>query len=264
MTALEWLVLEAPLLLFAAVVLAYQWLRFMVLAGLSYWLLWQRGSPRIARLKIQPGRPPARDMRRDLALTTQTLVIFSLMTLFVRYAHEHGWARLYFDIQDYGWAYFLFSIVLSLVLHDAYFYWTHRLFHTKWLMRHVHAVHHRARNPSPWSSFAFHPLEATVQYGIVPLLVLLMPLHPMAIIVFALLMAVITVIGHIGYELYPPGTTRHPVWGMLNTSTHHNMHHNFVHFNFGLYFNLWDRLMGTNHPRYHDTFDALRPENASE
>ncbi len=259
---LQWLVLESPLLLFAMLVFVYQWLRFMLLAGLGYRLLWQSDSTWIARLRIQPGSPTSRQMQRDFALTTLTLVIFSAMTLFVRVAQEQGWARLYFDIADYGWPYFLFSLIFMFILHDAYFYWSHRLLHVKWLMRRIHRVHHRSHNPSPWSSFAFHPLEAVIQYGIVPLVVLLLPLHPLAIIIFALGMTVITVIGHIGYELYPAGMTRHPVLGLLNTSTHHNMHHRYVHCNYGLYFNLWDRLMDTNHHRYHETFDAIRYDSS--
>ena len=39
-------------------------------------------------------------------------------------------------------AYMLFTIVALDYLHDAWFYWTHRLLHWKPLYRHVHAVHH--------------------------------------------------------------------------------------------------------------------------
>ena len=33
--------------------------------------------------------------------------------------------------------------ICLLLLHDAYFYWCHRLLHVPWLFRNVHAVHHR-------------------------------------------------------------------------------------------------------------------------
>jgi sterol desaturase/sphingolipid hydroxylase (fatty acid hydroxylase superfamily) len=35
------------------------------------------------------------------------------------------------------------------------------------------------------------------------------------------------------------------------------MHHKYVNSNFGLYFNIWDRVMGTNHERYHEEFEAV-------
>jgi hypothetical protein len=43
----------------------------------------------------------------------------------------------------------------------------------------------------------------------------------------------------------------------LNTSTHHAMHHEAFRANYGLYFNIWDRLLGTNHPQYEQRFAAV-------
>ncbi len=35
------------------------------------------------------------------------------------------------------------------------------------------------------------------------------------------------------------------------------MHHQHIRMNYGLYFNFWDRLMGTNHPQYEARFTEL-------
>jgi len=35
------------------------------------------------------------------------------------------------------------------------------------------------------------------------------------------------------------------------------MHHRYTKCNYGLYFNFWDRLMGTNHKQYHEMFDEV-------
>ena len=35
------------------------------------------------------------------------------------------------------------------------------------------------------------------------------------------------------------------------------MHHTNVKYNFGLYFNFWDKIMHTNHPNYEDNFDKV-------
>jgi sterol desaturase/sphingolipid hydroxylase (fatty acid hydroxylase superfamily) len=40
-------------------------------------------------------------------------------------------------------AYMLLTVVALDYLHDAWFYWTHRLLHWKPLYRHVHHLHHR-------------------------------------------------------------------------------------------------------------------------
>ena len=39
-------------------------------------------------------------------------------------------------------------------------------------------------------------------------------------------------------------------------ATHHDLHHQGPRWNFGLYFTLWDRLMGTEHPDYVIRFEA--------
>ena len=35
-------------------------------------------------------------------------------------------------------------------LHDAWFYWTHRLLHHPWLLRRVHYVHHQSTVPTAY------------------------------------------------------------------------------------------------------------------
>jgi len=83
------------------------------------------------------------------------------------------------------------------------------------------------------------------------------PIHPVALGLAGLYMFIIGINAHAGYEFYPRGFTRHWLLGWINTSTHHNMHHRYVGCNYGNWFNFWDSLMGTNHPAYHDTFDAV-------
>jgi lathosterol oxidase len=63
------------------------------------------------------------------------------------------------------------SLALMLLLHDAWFYWTHRLMHHPKIFRHVHLVHHRSINPSPWAAYSFHPIEAVIEAGIYLLIV---------------------------------------------------------------------------------------------
>ncbi|MCB0634987.1 MAG: sterol desaturase family protein, partial [Lewinella sp.] len=153
--------------------------------------------------------------------------------------------------------YLPFSFAMLVVLHDAYFYWMHRLLHHPRLFRWMHLAHHRSNNPTPWASLAFDPLEAVLEIAIVPVLVLVIPLHPTVLLAFATWALAWNVIGHLGYELFPGGWVDHPVLRWLNTSTHHNLHHRYSKGNYGLYFNWWDRWMDTNHPDYERTFREL-------
>ncbi|HFA49015.1 MAG TPA: sterol desaturase family protein, partial [Bacteroidetes bacterium] len=112
--------------------------------------------------------------------------------------------------------------------------------------------------PTPWASFSFHPIEAVVEIAFLPIVVCLMPVHSAVIILFSIFSLLFNVMGHLGFELFPKGFTRHPLTWWLNTSTHHNLHHQRAGCNFGLYFNFWDKMMGTNHPDYHEIFDKIK------
>jgi sterol desaturase/sphingolipid hydroxylase (fatty acid hydroxylase superfamily) len=58
-------------------------------------------------------------------------------------------------------------------------------------------------------------------------------------------------------ELFPRGFTRSRFLGWHTTATHHALHHKDFTSNFGLYFTFWDRLLGTTHPRYDETFERV-------
>jgi Delta7-sterol 5-desaturase len=119
-------------------------------------------------------------------------------------------------------------------------------------------VHHQSVNPTPMAALSFHPLEAVLEFAFVPVVVFLLPVHPAVLPLLSLWSMVWNIVGHLGYELFPASFTRHWLGQWFNTATHHNLHHQRVKGNYGLYFNVWDRLMHTNHPDYFTTFDAIK------
>jgi hypothetical protein len=72
------------------------------------------------------------------------------------------------------------------LMHDAYFYWTHRLMHHPRLFRIFHRAHHLSASPTPWAAYSFSVPEAFVQAGIGPLIVFTIPTHPLANALFML------------------------------------------------------------------------------
>jgi len=231
--------------------------RYALIPGLFYWILWKNPAKRWQHKKIQPEYPEQKYIKGEIAWSLMSLCIFVLVSIFLYFMYYEGYTKIYLDVSTYGWAYFVFSIVLMILLHDTYFYWTHRLLHVDFLYGRFHSIHHRYTNPSPWSSFAFHPVEAVLEVGIVILIVLIMPAHPLAVSLFLFYMTSLNVMGHSGFELFPSGYTDHWFWRLHNTSTHHNMHHSHGKYNYGIYFNVWDTLMKTNHPDYIDTFKEV-------
>ncbi len=96
--------------------------------------------------------------------------------------------------------------------------------------------------------------HAVVEAGIFPVAVMVMPIHPAAFGLVMLWQIVFNVAGHTGYEFHPKWLMNTPLRYFVNTPTNHVMHHEKMRGNYGLYFNIWDRLMGTNHPDYESRF----------
>jgi lathosterol oxidase len=63
--------------------------------------------------------------------------------------------------------------------------------------------------------------------------------------------------------LFPRGFLKSRAGRVLNTTTHHHLHHERHRANFGLYFNWWDRMMGTNHAEYEARFDNVHSRAAA-
>src|SRR5262249_45556771 len=113
-----------------------------------------------------------------------------------------------------------------------------------------HRTHHLSTSPTPWAAYAFSAPEALVQAGIGPLIVFTIPTHPLAFAAFMLWQGAFNGLGHRGYASFPRWFLASRAGWVLNSVTHHAMHHEKVRANYGIYFNVWDRLMGTNHPDY--------------
>lgn len=219
---------------------------------------------RLESRKISRRGANSRQVAREIACSLRSIAVYGVVIAAVVYAAYGGWTRLYVPVARYGWPWFFASIAVMIVLHDAYFYWTHRLMHARWLYRAMHRTHHRSVSPTPWAAYSFSTGEALVQAGIGPLLVCTLPVHPAAFASFMAWQIAFNVLGHCGYEIYPGWFLRSPLGCVLNSVTHHSLHHEQpAGGNYGLYFNWWDRLMGTNHAQYQARFEAVT-ERAGE
>ncbi len=204
--------------------------------------------------KIIAEFPSRRDTWREAGLSLLTCLIYGVVAAVCLWAAHRGWTRLYFDIGAYGWGWFFASIVLTLVVHDAYAYWTHRLMHHRRLFSLVHRAHHRSTNPTPIAAYAFHPLEALIQAGFLPLVIFLYPMHPIAFALYTGWELTWNVVAHGGFEIFPRWLLRSRLGKYVNTPTFHTMHHEYTAGNYGFYSNIWDRLMRTAHKKYEARF----------
>jgi lathosterol oxidase len=230
--------------------------RYFILAGAAF-LVFYILFPRIfQKIKIQKKFPNTKNYYRDILYSVISMIIFATIayisfTLLKPYNNIN-----YGDIKN-NYLYAL-SFVWMYFLHDTYFYWSHRAMHHPFLYRKVHLIHHKSTNPSPWTAYAFHPLEAIIEAGIAPLIAFTIPVHRSAFFIFMLFQIIYNVYGHLGYELYPKGFNKTWIGKWINTGTAHNQHHKSFFGNYGLYTLIWDRLLGTIRDDYDTTFEKVR------
>jgi sterol desaturase/sphingolipid hydroxylase (fatty acid hydroxylase superfamily) len=232
--------------------------KYFLIAGPAFLIFYILLKKKITFKKIQQRFPKTRDYGREIFFSTLSIIIFSFPPLFMLYSDSiRPHTSFYRDISEYGWIYAILAFPLMLVLHDTYFYWAHRLMHHPRLFRWFHLVHHKSSNPSPWAAYAFHPLEAIVESLIFVIFLLTIPVHSIHLSLFFIFSLVYNVYGHLGFELYPKGFSRHWLGKWINTSVSHNMHHQFFKGNYGLYFTFWDRWMKTMSRNYDTTFEEV-------
>ncbi len=238
-------------------ILTLNFLRYLLAAMPAFLIFYVWKKKAWGRKKIQSKFPKSQDYFREIGYSIATLAIFTLVGLLIIGTPLRQYNLVYENIVTYGWGYWCLSIVLMIFLHDAYFYWMHRLMHQPKLFKYFHLVHHKSTNPSPWAAYAFHPLEAVIEASIIFLIVFLIPHHRTALLTFLTFMISYNVYGHLGYELYPKRFNKHFIGRWVNTSVNHNLHHKHFNGNYGLYFLIWDRWLGTIRQDYDDSYEQV-------
>lgn len=211
----------------------------------------------LASRKLRETSPGARQLVTEFATSLRTVAIFSTVGLITFGLQRLGMLPGAALALHWGWGWGAVSLVLMIVGHDAYFYWTHRAMHDRRLFRTFHRRHHRSHNPSPFSAYSFDLAEAVVLAAFVPIWMLLVPTSWPVVGLFMLHQIVRNTLGHCGYEVLPSTADGRPLLGFMTTTTHHDLHHAQAGWNYGLYFTWWDRWMGTEHPEYLARFAAV-------
>ena len=238
-------------------------LRYLIPASVIFSLIW------LSRKLLQKYRIQAKPWRlsehiREITFSLSTALVFSVIGTALFFGIKAGYTQIYTERAQYGMAYYYLSFFLMMILHDAYFYWSHRLMHTKPLYKLFHKVHHYSQQPSPWAAYAFAPPEAVVQAFFYVIMVFAIPFHPNVLFAYLIFMILRNIWGHMGYELFPRWFVKNPFTFWSTATTHHDLHHETFNYNFALYFTWWDRMMKTEHPDYAKRFELNATGAAKE
>ena len=184
---------------------------------------------------------PLGDAGRDVAhgVVNETLQIGSLLMLPLMvdvFAIDGVWPnRLPFAVQ----------VLLAIVVVDAGITFGHRISHEVALLWRFHAVHHSVKRFYGFNGLMKHPIHQLFEtaLGTAPLVVLGLPSDVATAIVVAV--SVQLLLQHSNTDYFVPSAAR---W-LLALNHAHRFHHlkwaGLGDVNFGLFTNVWDRMMGT-------------------
>ena len=231
--------------------------RYYIIAGLVFFVFYIWKKKQWFYKKIQQRDATTNDFLREILYSTTTVLIFSLFIYILHSPAVAPHTTRYMHISEHGWWYYFAVFPVLFFFHDTYFYWFHRLMHQPRLFKYVHLVHHQSTNPSPWAAYAFHPLEAIIEQGIVFVFYFTIPIHMTHLVFFFLFSILYNIYGHLGYELYSSKFSQSSIGKWINTSVNHNQHHQYFKGNYGLYLLFWDRIMGTIRKDYDEHFESV-------
>jgi len=232
--------------------------RYLLFTGIFFGVFYSFFKTKFEAAKIQDKKATKKDFYREIFQSLQSNLVLTFFGILVFFTPLRDYTLIYTSTFKYPLLWIPISLILSLVIHDAYFYWMHRVLHHKRLFRFTHLVHHKSVNPSPFTSYSFHFLEAITEGLVLFIIVFLIPIHPIALIAFGLIGFIINIYGHLGYEIMPKSFRNSYLFKIINSSVYHNLHHKKFDGNYSLYFRFWDRLMRTENPDYELEYDRIQ------
>ncbi len=178
----------------------------------------------------------------------QTLILIPLLSVpFIWVMYRYGIFTPYVSMH-LMWL-MLLQFVIEVILHDAYFYFCHRLLHTDLLWK-IHQIHHQEGDPNIVTSHVFHFVETCINYTFIVWFTLLAGLTVGGVyfypaLVFAVFTIVWNVYGHGTKNVLPDSITQSWLGSWIVWPSYHLEHHRKAIGNFEFFFTYLDRIFGT-------------------
>jgi sterol desaturase/sphingolipid hydroxylase (fatty acid hydroxylase superfamily) len=230
--------------------------RYVIFATGVWVVLWVLLAAWLRSRKIREHTPPARQLITEFLISLRSMAIFATVAVGIDLLANAGFYPLQAIAKSWGPLWFWTALGITIVAHDAYFYWTHRLMHLPRFFRRTHRRHHRSNNPSPFTAYSFDLAEAGLMVLFFVAWPMIFPLPWGVNALFGIYQIGRNTLLHSGYELRPARRDGRPWLDFITTTTHHDLHHGQAGYNYAAWFTWWDRWMGTEHPEYYARYAA--------
>ncbi len=206
-------------------------------AFLTEWII-DRKNPPLAKIVLAEKQG---QRRKEILNSLSSILVFSLQAIAFQYLFAKGIFKVAFD---QPWA-CIWEIPLLFLWNELHFYAMHWLLHRRWLLRHVHRVHHWSVEPSAYSIYSFHWFEAFLLGTVIFFPLFFHNFQAYSLLSLPLLSVIVNLLGHCNHEL----SEAHNPAAFSKYTFRHSMHHKYGKGNFGFMFPWLDQLFGTQLPK---------------
>lgn len=147
------------------------------------------------------------------------------------------------------WYIIIGQLFFFILLDDFLYYWMHRYMHeNKWLLKHIHSVHHRIRNTCGINGNYMHWVEYVLTAGLTLVGPLLIGAHIYVVWAWVIIRQIEGADGHIGYDI-PWNPAK--LFPLYKGPVYHDFHHAKFRGNYSGFLHYLDKYMGKTYiPAY--------------
>ncbi|KDR17319.1 delta(7)-sterol 5(6)-desaturase erg32-like [Zootermopsis nevadensis] len=215
---------------------------YFLMGGFLHWYYYVKQRDNAEEWKCQPHKwlPPDLE-RHEIILGSLSLLISNTVTAIIAcYINNGGWCTVYYKFDEYTWIWWFLQFPVIFIYQDYMTYWLHRMYHTPFLYKHFHKLHHKYKQPTAFSTTAIHPVELVHIQLILASPLFVIPVHFIPFYIIMMYTYYHGIIDHSGinfkaywWQPWQPG------------AIFHDNHHQYFHVNFAFNCFIWDKLHGT-------------------
>lgn len=179
--------------------------------------------------------------KQEIKRSLLSIFVFSVQAIPLQWLISKGHFAIGFD----NFAAAIWQIPMLFLWNEMHFYLIHRLLHQNWFFKNVHYQHHWSKEPTAFSVYSFHWLEAFLLGTVIFFPLIFFKLNIIAALSLPIMSIVLNFIGHSNHDHNWEGHEDEPA----HFSFRHNMHHKYSRGNFGFMLPFLDQIFKTNLPQ---------------